>query len=637
MSWIEKLYETYNSCKSNIGNQNENIPLLPLCHTTQKAHIEITVDSDGNFKGASVVSKSGARTIIPCTESSGGRTSGEAAHPLCDKLQYVAADYKAYGGNKEPYYNSYKKKLSEWVILDRHPKVEAVYKFIQKKHVIEKLVAAKILHTGDDGKLIKQWTDKDIKSPEIFGILPGKINKKGEIENWQADAFVRWIVQIPGDPQEHVWTDRSIQDRWIKYYLSKKTRTDLCYVTGEKKVVTEQHPAKIRNDGDKAKLISSNDMTNFTFRGRFSNADEACCVGYEVTQKAHNALRWLIARQGYKRGDQAIVAWAVSGKKIPDPMQDTLGLFAEDEMRIELTSANSTAQSLATNLKKLIAGYSVKLGSTDGVVVMGIDSATTGRMAVTFYRELTGSEFLARVQGWHESCAWWQDYGKDKETKSPIRFVGAPSPGDIAWAVYGRRIDDKLRKATVERILPCIVDGLHLPRDIVKSAVRHAYNRISMEPWEWEKSLGITCAIYKKYYAERSYNMALEGDRRTRDYLYGRLLALAEGLEGWALKESREKRETNAARLMQRFADHPFSTWKTIELSLAPHRARLGGRAVKYLKVIDEVMWSLKSDDFISDKPLSGEFLLGYHCQRKAMFTKDDETEEDEQIEEQEK
>jgi len=630
MSWIEKLYETYHRCQSNIGNQDDDIPLLPICHTTQKAHIEITIDVDGNFKSASVVLKNDARTIIPCTESSGGRTSGEAAHPLCDKLQYVAADYKDYGGNKEPYYNSYVKELSDWFNNCEHYKVGAVLKFIQKKNVIAALANEKILHMGADGKLIQQWSNKDIKAPEIFTALPGKINKKGEIENWQADAVVRWIVQLPGDPQEYVWTDRSIQDSWITYYLSNKKRTELCYVTGEEKSVAEQHPAKIRNDGDKAKLISSNDMTNFTFKGRFSNADQACSVGFDVTQKAHNALRWLIARQGYKKGDQAIVAWAVSGTKIPDPMADTLGLFDEEEMRAEITSANTTAQHLANNLSRLIAGYNAKLGPTDGIVVMGIDSATPGRMAVTFYRELTGSDFFARVQGWHESCAWWQDYGKDKETKTPIRFVGAPSPGDIARAAYGRRIDDKLRKATVERILPCIIDGAQLPRDIVESAVRHVCNRISMENWEWEKSLGITCAIYKKYHKERSYNMELEEDRRTRDYLYGQLLALADGLEGWALKESGEKRETNAARLMQRFASRPYSTWKNIYLALSPYKARLGGKARKYEDFISAVHARFDRDDYMNDKPLSGEFLLGYHCQRKALFppTKGQETDE---------
>jgi CRISPR-associated protein Csd1 len=622
MSWIEKLYETYNNCQASIGNPEDEIPLLPICHTTQKAQIEITIDGNGNFIRAAVVSKSDARTIIPCTESSGGRTSGEAPHPLCDKLQYVAADYMDYGVNKDSFYNSYEKQMSDWVSASNHPKVMSILHYIKKKKVIADLVAARILHVGTDGKLIKKWIDAAVIAPEIFAVLPGRINKKGEIENWQADAFIRWNIEIPECEQTQVWTDRSLWSSWSKFYLNTKLIKGICYVTGQNIPITEQHPAKIRNDGDKAKLISSNDMTNFTFRGRFLNADQACSVGYEVTQNAHNALRWLIAKQGYKRGDQAIVAWSVSGIKIPDPMADTLGLFDDEEMQTDITATNTTAQNLANTLSKLIAGYTVILGPTDGIVVMGLDSATPGRMAITFYRELTGAEFLGRVRDWHESCAWWQHYRKDKETKKTIRFVGAPSPSDIAWAAYGRRIDDNLRKSTVTRILPCIIDGLPLPRDVVESAVRHVCNRTGMEQWEWEKSLGIACAIYRKYHKERRYDMALEHERRTRNYLFGRLLAAADGLEGYALHLSGEKRDTNAARLMQRFADHPSSTWKSIELSLTPYKTRLGARAGKYLKVIDDVMAAFDTEDFVNDKPLSGEFLLGYHCQRRELWPK---------------
>lgn len=113
--------------------------------------------------------------------------------------------------------------------------------------------------------------------------------------------------------------------------------------------------------------------------------------------------------------------------------------------------------------------------------------------------------------------------------------------------------------------------------------------------------------------------MTLDLARTTRDYLYGRLLALADSLEEWALSEANEQRQTNAARLMQRFAEHPYSTWRTIELALTPYKARLGRKAWKRLQMIDEVVAAFAPDAFTSDKPLSGEFLLGYHSQREAL------------------
>ena len=122
--------------------------------------------------------------------------------------------------------------------------------------------------------------------------------------------------------------------------------------------------------------------------------------------------------------------------------------------------------------------------------------------------------------------------------------------------------------------------------------------------------------------------MALEEDRTSRDYLYGRLLALADNLEEWALKQSGEQRQTNAIRLMQRFSERPFSTWRVIELSLAPYKARLGRQGNRRVNQISEVMALFETDDFVSDKKLSGEFLLGYHCQKQALWKKTDATEE---------
>src|SRR5439155_12503237 len=103
---------------------------------------------------------------------------------------------------------------------------------------------------------------------------------------------------------------------------------------------------------------------------------------------------------------------------------------------------------------------------------------------------------------------------------------------------------------------------------------RRASNRKGLEQWEWENALAVACALYKGSQLRnpkeiRRYSMALEPDRNTREYLYGRLLAIAEHIEDRALYVAGERRDTTAAKLMQRFAERPFSTWKTIELSLA--------------------------------------------------------------------
>ena len=394
-------------------------------------------------------------------------------------------------------------------------------------------------------------------------------------------------------------------------------------VTGQSETsLATNHPKRLRHAGDGAKLISANDGSGFTFRGRFIDATgaQACGIGYEVTQKAHNALRWLIKRQSYRNGDQVFVSWAVGGANIPDPYLNSFDLLADgDEVNatqlviVDHSAGQAFAQRLALKLK----GYRTQLGDSADIVVMGLDSATPGRMAITYYRELTGSEFLDRIELWHTRFAWFQNFGKDKH------FVGAPAPHDIAETAYGSRIDEKLKKSTVERLVPCLIDGQRFPLDLLKLVVHRASQRISMPHWAWEKTLGIACALYRGTFHQEDYAMALETERTTRDYLYGRLLALADHIESRALHVGGESRDTTAAKLMQRFAQRPASTWRTIELALAPAKSRLrakrGGFMHEMEKLHDQIVCAFQGNDFTNDSPLSGEFLLGYHCQREAL------------------
>lgn len=126
--------------------------------------------------------------------------------------------------------------------------------------------------------------------------------------------------------------------------------------------------------------------------------------------------------------------------------------------------------------------------------------------------------------------------------------------------------------------------------------------------------------------------MGLEKDNNNRDYLFGRLLAIAERIEEIALYVAGENRSTTAARLMQRFADRPTSTWRNIELSLNPYMQRLKVNRAGFLnniqKELDEVMGKFKSEDFNTDKPLSGEFLLAFHAQRLEFKNRKEESPE---------
>jgi CRISPR-associated protein Csd1 len=658
MNWIQSLYETYENCQIMIGVVEskdevegiEQVPLLPICHTTQKAQIEITLDSKGNFRRGRVVGRAEARTIIPCTEKSAGRTSGESRpHPLCDKLQYLAADYKKYGGEKKHYFESYARLLSDWVKSGAPAKVHAIYEYIQKGNIIGDLVASRVLFANEQGKLYTQRPFEKGKNADtdIFDILPGRINKNtGKLESWQADAFVRWKVEGSAAVAE-VWNDTEVIQSWVDYYSATKQTKSLCYVTGEEGFTADQHPAKIRNDADKAKLIASgksisgngkitiDDGCGFTFLGRFTHPDQTVTVGFEATQKAHFALRWLMSRQGYVKGELGVVAWATSGVKLIQPTDDPIDVLDKDALAEESKTAD-TAQEVGVRLKKKIAGYRQEIGDRGDVVVMAVDSVTPGRLSIVFYRALKGSEFLERIENWHETCSWRHTYhsvevqdGNGKNKKIYVPFYGAPAPADIAEAAYANNrngkfeLDDKLKKATVKRILPCIVDGQLIPRDLVESVIRRASNRAGLEGWQWEKTLSIACSLFRKYKERKEkYEMSLDETRTSRDYLYGRLLAIADVLEERALSNAEKNRPTNATRYMQQFSQRPFSTWKQIHELLTPYVMRLGDKAAYYKSLIGQVENLFAHEDFVRNSPLTGEYVLGYYCQRQKMWEK---------------
>ena len=433
--------------------------------------------------------------------------------------------------------------------------------------------------------------------------------------------------------------DPSVWESWSEHYKTTQQISGPCYVTGNEEPLAIQHPAKLRHAADKAKLISSNDASGFTFRGRFTDPSgiEAASVSFDVTQKAHNALRWLISKQGTRLGEQAIVAWSINNQEIPNPLDSSLQLAAdstedddidklleqEHQHRLASIEATNTGQSVALALKQKLLGYRKALGDTTKILVISLDSATPGRMALTYYRELTASEFLDRIEKWHDTTAWLLYHNKGR------RFFGAPSPFEIAQAAYGSRLDDKLKSATYRRLLPCIIEARPIPDDLVTSCIQRASARLSLEDWEWEKALGIACALYRKQQLQKNnqtnHTMSLDPERTTRSYLYGRLLAVADVLEQAALSKE-ENRPTNAARMMQRVSTRPFDTWPTLYDRLEPYRRRLKankpGLLHRYETEFDAIKNLFQPSDFTSDTKLDGEYLLGYHCQRSALYTK---------------
>ena len=632
MSWVSDCYQIYDLNSSEIGRQEAGrVPLLPIAHTTQKVNVEVELDDRGNFIFAHLLAPEEQTTIIPCTEKSSAR-SGKllAPHPLVDKLQYIASDYKERGGKKESGWNLYQAQLHEWCASPfAVPAVQVVLDYLEKGTLISDLTCNHILFTDANGNLPSVWKGSKEATPKVISTLTG-----GD----QTESVVRFRV---GDID--LSRSEAVRNSYIQYFLSTLKKQDYCTVQGQWMPVSSANPYKIRNAGDRAKLISSNDSSNFTYRGRFYNADQALSIGYETTQKAHSALRWLISKQGHVQGDQAIVAWGTRNESVPDVTVSSLDLlFCSGLSEERVISCTSTNETFAREFGKAIAGYRHHLTEQSSAVVMVLDSATSGRLSIRYYRKISGSQLMKNIEDWHSHFRWMLRYQKifpaghelgQNPKAIPVTFLGAPSPADIAKAAYGENVDDKLKQQTIERLLPCISEGRPFPYDLMLSAVNRATASIGLEPWEREKTSSIACALVCGYHYRNSnhkedFSMALDETCNDRSYLFGRILACADQIERHAQMiygSEDSSRPTNAARLRVSFVHHPAKTTMILQEQLMPYLNRLkaNGTPSVHESTMNDLIARLGVEG-MSNKPLEELYLVGYASQMMAFQEKNE-------------
>lgn len=682
MAWMQRLYDTYQHL-SDSKNAEMNAKLLPVAHTPQTAHIEVTIDVQGNFIRAQALEPK-TQIVLPATEKSAGRSSGIAPHPFADKLQYCAPDYTDFGGAKPSYFEQYFTQLSAWVDSEHsHPAVTAVRDYLKKGKLVSDLVAQNICIVDEKNTLVHKVEAEE--QPALFKALP---KEKGSTE--QGSALVRWRVERGSEANPNTWQDSELQRAWIAYdKANADSEVGFCLITGDQLPLATSHPAKLRHSGDKAKIISSNDSSGFTYRGRFDTPNQAVTISFDATQKAHNALRWLIEQPtSYRRDDQVVLAWS-EGEPIETPLVPTEDLasiainereftidFDDDELATDSDSSDviddqvaepqaphilrtrnksDFGQAFAKKLRARLNGFNTTLqeNDSDNIAVIALDSATPGRMAVTYYQELHVKEYLANIEDWYACFAFHLRKSKEeRQGEGPLTWITAPALYKIIEAAYGdiTKSTSTLKKNLLSRLLPCIVEKHAMPRDIVKQAFARAINRPAFrsEGWRWEEQLGVTCALIRgeklrreaarnKNHAQTDDNirdkgkfMALDKNCMTRDYLFGRLLAILDRLEQKDLDILNENRMTNAMRYLDRFAKKPEQISLQVQNHVNPYMERLKKRESTrefYHRVhallqsvfesIDEQRANPEFGEL--NKPLGFEFLLGFYSQRSAI------------------
>ena len=558
--------------------------LAPVGHIITSAQIEIMLDRNGKFIRAFTVGKDDSKTIIPVTEKSSGRAGTTIApHPLCDQIGYISP-------TNADKYDAYVEQLTEWVESEyNHPMLKPILTYVKSKTL---------------------WNDLNLS----------------ESVNVKEKDIVRWTVIGIDDDSENCWQNQGLFDSFIRYYTAKKTVDEqaLCMVTGKMAVLAKSH---IHFGGvyGKAKLISANDTSNFTYRGRFRTDDQAVTIGYEASQKAHNALKWLAADQGVIIGGRTFLCWNSQGKKLP-PRQSLRKVRTEKRV-IEM-------EDYRKDLAETLLSYKNNFKPTDDAVIAVFDAATTGRLAVTYYNEMPAHDFLDNLAKWDLSCCFRNNWDG----------VNAPSLERIINCAFGTEragmieADEKVVRQHMQRLLVCRVENGKMPYDIV-----HAIACKTMRPMAYESKsrdyLQFTaCAVIRKYYLDHKqeeYDMALEKDKNDISYQYGRLLAVLEKAERDTY-DNNENREPNAIRMQSAFCTRPAQTAKTvIEQLKKSYLPRLSPKTrVYYDRLIGEIFEKISSHSESQwNAPLKETYILGYYLQKNALYTKNKEMTETEESE----
>lgn len=577
MGLLQKAVETYDAMAYRAGKlyEGENEPLAPISHKIAKADIEITLNQSGEFVSACAVDKDKPKIIIPVTEDSAGRTGSIARpHPLCDNLVYIAPD-------DEEKYSSFVEQLNDWIDFSNDMKLKSILSYVERGTIISDLCRAEIISSEQN------WREKSEK------------------------LMVCWVVNGLGEERNGpCWNDKELFQSYICYYNEKKgcKNIGLCMISGQIESLSEQHLKGVVAKYGNAKIISANDSSGYTYRGRFTEPSQSSTVSYNSSQKAHNALRWLTANQGESAGGRTFLCWNPQGKNVPT-ITGCMGRKSGNAQKA------ATPTEYREDLRNALNGWKNELPDNAGVVITAFDAATTGRLAVTYYNELQSSDFLQRLHDWEISCCWENfNFGIQSPTLYQIIncAFGVPRNGKP-------EADDRILSQQIQRLISCRIDKAHFPLDIERALVEKASNLLVYDKGNRERLIFTACAVIRKYHYDRfkeEWSMSLDKSCQDRSYLFGRLLAVAEAVERSACGIEGD-RETNAMRMQKSFSSRPMMTWRVLEEKLEPYYKQLSPGLRQYFrKQTQEIVSQISVCDGNLNKKLDDIYLIGYYHQR---------------------
>lgn len=575
MSFMQDLVNIYDAnwlevgVVNSLGNDEEPI-LLPRLYKKSKISFIVSCTIHGELIDIRAVNKS---RLIPCTLTSMARSSGSAPHILHDNCKYVAVD----SGENSIYYENYLNQLKTYQHL--HPIYKAVYHLVQKY--------------------------------PMWSLIQSKLTEKNSLN--PNDTYIYFEVEEGPGCFYNQCNEQFYNDHWQQQsnHFGGNLTESICFISGERNFILDKHPKGIRSSGDSPKLISRPTNSSFiTFEPKFKTVTDAYSIGVEASIKAHNALSWLIEKQGVRNGGRIYLMF--STKNIP----------IEDLFSFNLNRSDKQLDTQKIiSLREVFKGkyHTIHLENEEYVYIVLDSTDDKGRLSVLDYQRFTPVEYEQILSNWDEARSYHLTYNSEYM----ISFY------DIIRATYWdfknkkMRIKEKPQKNLSFKIRSAVIRKEPLPPFFEDMLIKETLKATILDKKEWNRRLMTLLAV-------RRYNCHLKEENfveYNRSYLFGQVAALLEKIEERVLSKKNDEEKTRATsmeRLMTKFYQTPAQTYSFIYQKLTPYFVSLKkeniGAYIALKREIDQLITEINKLEGFTNDMLDAKFFVGYSEKKVEMY-----------------
>lgn len=583
---LKALYDYYNRCGDDI---------VPMDMAYVDFYYSIVLDAKGNFIRLEPLGGDSGLPLLTFRPEE--RTSAPVPHCMGDHAGYVLGlkevkakenfDYAREMTRNEKTLTAFKKDIENYFnILPNNSFVQAIHAFY-KKFSWETINAIK--HDS-------HWVDfcKYLAKNITFSVIG--INGYAASDNE--------ILQVK------------------KQSKSNENKKAVCLITGVKeKPVNTTYSSFILGGKSNAKLVAFQVNSGYDSYGKKMGLNAP--ISEEAEFKYTTALLKLLSknsRNKFRIGDRSFIFWASSNNEAAEQTEESLfDLLGYTEEEVD--DPNAKIEQVRKVFTAIYSG-SLKTSLEDRFYILGL-APNSARIAVVYWSECSLKEFAGKILCHFEDM-------KIKDT----RIDKKPYMG-IKSMLAAVTLNGKQSEATPnlpEAVVKSIFQGTPYPFTLFSACIR----RIRAESGSKDAIRIARMAIIKAYLNRTNSNnkkieIMLDKSNTNQGYLCGRLFAVLDKIQvdangGSSIRE----RYMNAA------SATPASVFATILNLSSHHMEKLSnqGKKIFFEKMKQEIMDKIPATGFPAHLDLQdqGRFFIGYYHQKQEFFTKKEEENKDENI-----